>query len=54
MQVVSRSTRTVFLRVGRITPLGAILMRKGTKKSKGAIGGEKTPRGKNAQPLIDH
>jgi len=30
--------------MGGIAPLGAILMRKGAKKSKGTIGGEKTPR----------
>jgi len=29
----------VFLKVGEITPLGAILMSKGAKKTKGAIGG---------------
>jgi len=32
----------VFLKVGGIAPLGAILMGKGAKKTKGAIGGETT------------
>jgi len=32
----------VFLKVGGIAPLGAILMGKGAKKSKGAIGGRKS------------
>jgi len=43
--------RTVFLKLGGIAPLGAILMNKGAKKSKGAI---KHQGGENAQPLIDH
>jgi len=44
----------VFLKVGEIAPLGAILMGKGAKKSKGAIGGRKTQGVENAQPLIDN
>jgi len=36
----------VFLKVGEITPLGAILMGKGAKKTKGATGGETTERGR--------
>jgi len=35
----------VFLKVGGIAPLGAILMGKGAKKSKGAIGGRKNTKG---------
>jgi len=35
--------------------LGAILISKGAKKSKGSLGGEKQHKGgENAQPLIDH
>jgi len=45
----------VFLKVGGIAPLGAILMGKGAKKTKGAIGGRNnTKGGGNAQLLIDH
>jgi len=35
----------VFLKAGGIAPLGAILMVKGMKKSKGAIGGRKNTKG---------
>jgi len=42
----------VFLKVGGIAPLGAILMGKEVKKSKGAIGGRKKHQGgENAQLL---
>jgi len=52
-QVTQRS-KPVFLKVGGIAPLGAILMDKGVKKKqRGQQGGKKTPRGPNAQPLID-
>jgi len=33
----------MFLKVGKIAPLGAILMCKGTKKTKRATGERKTP-----------
>ena len=49
------SFKPVFLKLGEIAPLGAILMDKRAKKSKGAIGGEKKHQGgENAQPQIDH
>jgi len=35
----------VFLKVGGIAPLGAILVGKGAKKTKGAIGGRKKHQG---------
>jgi len=35
----------VFLKVGGIAPLGAILMGKGAKRAKGAIGGRKNAKG---------
>jgi len=38
-------SRPVFLKVAGIVPLGSILMGKGAKKTKGTIGGQKTPRG---------
>jgi len=44
----------VFLKVGGTIPLGAILMGKGAKKTKGEIGGKQRKGGENAQPLIDH
>jgi len=44
----------VFLKVGGIAPLGAILMGKGAKKTKEAKGGKKHERGESAQRLIDH
>jgi len=37
--------KAVFLKVGVIAPLGAILNGKGTKKSKGAIGGRNNTKG---------
>jgi len=39
------TSRSVFLKMGGIVPLGAIVMGKGAKKHQ---------RGENAQPLIDH
>jgi len=36
----------VFLKVGEIAPLGAILMGTGAKKTKGRYGAEKTPKGR--------
>ena len=41
----------VVLKVGGIAPLEAILMGKGPKKTKGAIGGETTQRGTK---MLDH
>jgi len=41
----------VVLKVGGITPLGAILRGKGAIKPKGEIGGKQHKGGKNAQPL---
>jgi len=38
-------------KVGRIAPLGVILMGKGSKKTKGAIGGETTQTGTK---MLDH
>jgi len=35
----------VFLKVGGIAPLGTILMGKGAKNSKGALGGRKNAKG---------
>jgi len=35
----------MFLKVGGIAPLGAILMGKGAKKTKGAIGGRNNTKG---------
>jgi len=37
--------RPVFLKVGGIAPLGSILMSKGVKTPKGAIGGRKNIKG---------
>jgi len=50
---VIRNFRSVDLRVGRITPLGAILRGKGAIKPKGEIGGKQHKGSKNAQPLIN-
>jgi len=45
----------VFLKVGGIAPLGAILMGKGAKKNKGDDSGAKQHQGgENAQRLIGH
>jgi len=41
----------VFLKVGGIAPLGAILNGKGGKKTKGP---KQHKGGENAQPLVDH
>jgi len=43
---------TVFLKVGRITPLGQLISQ-GVKKPKEAIGGKTTQKGGNAQPIIE-
>jgi len=56
------SSRPVFLKVGVIAPLGAILNGKGAKKQRGAKktkgghdrGAKQHKGGENAQPLIDH
>ena len=46
--------RPEFLKVGGIAPLGAILMSKGAIKTKRAIGGETTKRGRKRSITIDH
>jgi len=51
---VIRNFRSVVLKVGGITPLGAILRGKVAMKPKGQIRGETTQRVKNAQTLINH
>ena len=50
---VKRNFRTVVLKLGGITPLGAIFKGKGAIKPKGEIGGKQHKGGKNAQPLIN-
>jgi len=50
---VIKNFRSVILKVGGITHLGAILRGKGAIKPKGEIGGKQHKGGKNAQPLID-
>jgi len=50
---VIRNCRSVVLKVGGITTLGAILRDKVAIKPKGKIGGKQHKGGKNAQPLIN-
>jgi len=50
---IKRIFRSVVLKVGEITPLGAILRGKGVIKPKGEIGGKQHEGGKNTQPLIN-
>jgi len=49
---IIRNFRSVVLKVGRITPLGAIFRGKGAIKPKGD-GGKQHKGGKSAQPLIN-
>jgi len=50
---VIRNFRSVVLKVGGITPLGAILRGKEAIKPKGEIERKQQKGGKNAQPLIN-
>jgi len=50
---VIRNCRSVVLKVGGISFLGAILRSKGAKKAKGEIGGKQHKGGENTLPLIN-